>query len=182
MNQQRVDDVSTTLKGGHLFDQGSKTVERAPASTVLPPPRPTSLGRLCQLSFPYVAALERLSIPRVTKNTGVFTPVPPPAPTPELHTLPVVNPNDMSKEMLGNIRVDPPRVGSASESGGFSTRWFWCIRSSLSDWLIAAFRAVYSHHTFSLNLRFDHQGRKYVLFIGCERVKTNELRRVIAVV
>ena len=31
-----------------------------------------------------VAALERLSIPRVTKNTGVFTPVPPPAPVPEV--------------------------------------------------------------------------------------------------
>ena len=102
-------------KRGHLFDQGSKTVERAPASTVLPPPRPTSLARLCQLSFPYVAALERLSIPRVTKNTGVFTPVPPPAPIPELHTLPVVNPNDMSKEMFGNIRVDPPRVAVVPE-------------------------------------------------------------------
>jgi hypothetical protein len=41
-------------KQGHLFDQGSRAVERAPASPVLPPPRPTSLARLCQRNFPYV--------------------------------------------------------------------------------------------------------------------------------
>ena len=110
-------------------------MERAPASTVLPPPRPTSLARLLHLSFPYVAALERLSIPRVTKNTGVFTPVPPPAPTPELHTLPVVNPNDLSKEMFGNIRVDPPRVGfkpaNPDDFPSSSVDWVLSARESL---------------------------------------------------
>ena len=42
-------------------------------------------------------------------------------------------------------------------------------------------RAVYSHNnTFSLNLRFDRG--KYVLFIGGERLKTDELRRALIVV
>jgi len=102
-------------KQGHLFDRGPRTVEQAPASALLLPPRPTSLARLCQLGFPHIAALERLSIPRVTKNTGVFTPVPPPAPLPESHTLPVVDPSVRSKHMFGNIRADPPRVAVVPE-------------------------------------------------------------------
>jgi hypothetical protein len=35
----------------------------------------------------------------------------------EVHTLPVVDPNVVSKEMFGNIRVDAPRVAVVPEVG-----------------------------------------------------------------
>ena len=58
-----------------------------------------------------------------------------------------------------------------------ATRMILIWGDSLGAMKLMQARAVYSHSTFSLNLRLD--GGKYVLFIGGERLKTDELRRLI---